>query len=110
MMNAPQPRLSLPGRWARGGGAGRCRPLARAAGRGTGPVGAGAVLGAGAGQGWDRACGVRGPRVVLVRRAGGRLRAGISATRWTHLSVTGLIRDNLHFQMRLIKMELPFHL
>lgn len=51
MMNAPQPRLSLPGRWARGGGAGRCRPLARAAGRGTGPVGAGAVLGAGAGQG-----------------------------------------------------------
>lgn len=80
--------------------------------RGTGPVGAGAVLGAGAGagQGWDRACGVPGPHVVLVRRAGGRLQAGISATRWTHLSVTGLIRDNLHLQMRLIKMELPFHL
>ena len=43
-------------------------------------------------------------------RAGRKLQAAGHATRRVHLSVTWLIRANLHSQMRLIKMELPFHL
>lgn len=42
--------------------------------------------------------------------AGEMCQAGVHTTKWMHLSVTWLIGANLHLQMRLIKMELPFHL